>query len=69
MAGLPRRSNLGEGIGAQDIDESVEDGGEDGPGPDVGEEGEEGEEQRRLVVDTTIIGRDIVVVKEEAFLD
>lgn len=53
--GLARFGDVCQGIGAQEIDENIEQCGEDGIGSDVREEGEERKEERRLVIDTTVV--------------
>jgi hypothetical protein len=68
LAGFARFCNLDQGICAQNVDEDIKEGGEDGPALDIGEQGEEREEERRLVIYAAVVGRDIVVVEKEAFL-
>lgn len=47
---------------AKEVDCYVEQIGEDGPGGEAREEGEERQQEGCLVVDAAIVGRDIVVV-------
>lgn len=65
---FPRICNLHERIGTQEIHSDVQQVCEDRICRGIREEGEEGEQQWRLVVYAAIVGRDIAVIEEQALL-
>lgn len=68
LGSFPRPRNLRQSFRAQYVHRDVYQGREDGPLSHVGEEGEEREEKRGLVVDAAIVRPDIVVIEKETFL-